>query len=457
LEHPDEWLDREDLVGVDANHVLPTDAWPGGSFASYHAYPYYPDFQRYEEGIADFVLDGRADAYAGYLTKLRDHHLRAGLPTLVTEFGVPSSIGSAHHGPQNRDQGGHGEREAMRIDAELMDTIHGVGLGGGFVFAWADEWFKFTWNTIDYELPPNRRQLWQNAWTNESHFGLLAIEPAHAPAVVDGDLAEWRDNGSQVIHESRGSVREVRAAKDEAYLYLAIVTDREEAWRDAPLVIGFDVLDGGAPALPEVGDVGWGAGDHAVVIAPDATATSMVRASADPLLLHYAVARAMIPLEDVAIVDPDSPVWHPHRLILNRPVTIPSTGDQYGAELMNVGRMRRGTSDPSDPAFDSRVTWNAAGTAVELRVPWAAVGFADPSSRQAYRAHRDGTTTTETVERVGIHVVADGEAHATRGYAWEPWQAVTWSERPKAGLEVLAQTVRALLDAAPADAPPTRR
>ena len=48
LRHPAEPLPREDLVGVDANHVRPTAAWPAGTFASYHAYPYYPDFQRHE-------------------------------------------------------------------------------------------------------------------------------------------------------------------------------------------------------------------------------------------------------------------------------------------------------------------------------------------------------------------------------------------------------------------------
>ena len=48
----------EDLVGVDANHVLPTDAWPGGTFASFHAYPYYPDFQRYEPGLQDEDWNG---------------------------------------------------------------------------------------------------------------------------------------------------------------------------------------------------------------------------------------------------------------------------------------------------------------------------------------------------------------------------------------------------------------
>jgi hypothetical protein len=40
--HPHEPLAREDLVGVDANHVAASAAWPGGTFASFHAYPTTP-------------------------------------------------------------------------------------------------------------------------------------------------------------------------------------------------------------------------------------------------------------------------------------------------------------------------------------------------------------------------------------------------------------------------------
>ena len=72
--------------------------------------------------------------------RVRRHH--ATMPTLVTEFGVPSSIGSAHAGPLGRDQGDHSEREAMATDASLLREIKDLGLGAGFVFEWTDEWFK---------------------------------------------------------------------------------------------------------------------------------------------------------------------------------------------------------------------------------------------------------------------------------------------------------------------------
>jgi hypothetical protein len=442
LVHPDEPLVEEDMVGIDANHVLATDAWPGGTFASYHAYPYYPDFQRYEAGIAGFELDGEPDNYAGYLTKLRDHHRAAGLPVMITEFGVPSSIGSAHHGPQGRNQGGHSEREAMAINAELMDVIHRLGLAGGLVFAWQDEWFKFTWNTIDLEIPSDRRQMWANPWTNEANFGLLAMEPGEAPIVViDGDRGEWEGNGSQVILEARGPVREVRAVKDEGYLYLGIVLDEGQSGSQSPVVIGFDTIEGGASTLPGVGAIGWDAGDYAITISPGGTAEIKVRASADPLVLQYAPIRA-VPFD--VDVSEQSTAWTNRRLLVNWPLVIPTTGEERAAEIIDVGVMIRGSSDPDDPRFDSRATWQSQGTFLEVRIPYAAIGFSDPSSLQAYRVSREGDITTEEVERLGIVVVAGGETHETSGYAWERWQSVGWRERPKAGIDQLRQVVERL-------------
>ena len=44
MRHPEEPIDKEDMVSVDPMHMKATAEWPGGFFASYHAYPYYPDF-----------------------------------------------------------------------------------------------------------------------------------------------------------------------------------------------------------------------------------------------------------------------------------------------------------------------------------------------------------------------------------------------------------------------------
>lgn len=423
IEHPSEPLETEDMVGIDANHIEAT-GWPGGYYASYHAYPYYPDFQRHEPEIAQFELDGRVDPYAGYLDQLRRHH--AEMPVVVLEYGLPSSLGSAHDGPLGRNQGGHTEQSAMAMNAELLRLQERVGIDGGFVFAWADEWFKFTWNTIDYELPPGRRQLWQNPLNNESNFGVIAVEDAAAPPiVVDGDVTDWSGARSQVIHEGRAGVREVAVARDTQYLYLRLGLDRPLD-EDAPVVIGFDTVDGGV-ALPEVG--GFAAADAAVVLRAS-EARAFVRRSNDPNTALYGRS--------------DGGPWNEQRLITNRAQVVPTTGERFPVEWHELNPLHAGVSDPGHPDFDSRTLWARRGDVVELRLPYMMVGYADPSSLQALRVAADGTLSTETVERLGIAVGRRTDVTETRGYAWEPWNGVEWVDRPKVGFSELAETLEDL-------------
>ena len=169
MRHPEEPIDKEDMVSVDPMHMKATAKWPGGFFASYHAYPYYPDFLRLQPSYRN-----AKDPYEAYLKDLRKHH--KGQAVMITEFGVPTGIGSAHLGPLGRDQGDHPEQEAGRMDADMMAAIKRQKLAGGLLFSYTDEWFKRTWNTMDMEKPEDRRQLWQNALTNEEQFGIVAAE-----------------------------------------------------------------------------------------------------------------------------------------------------------------------------------------------------------------------------------------------------------------------------------------
>lgn len=409
LRHPEEPLPEEDLVGVDANHVAATAAWPGGYFASYHAYPYYPDFLRHEPGLNAFRHRGRSDPYAGYLAALAAHH--AGLPVVVSEFGVPSSAGSAHRGPLGRDQGGHSEAAAMATDAGLLRMIHDLGLSGGFVFEWQDEWFKQTWNTRDTQVPADRRALWHDAWTNEQHFGLQAVEPADAPPV-------------RVLYRGGGPVREVAATHDAAHLRLRVRLASPPAGPSA-LAVGFDVVPGGAP-LPGAVAAGGGA-DYAVTV-DGAGARAWVRSAIDPL--------------EGAAAGPDGPAWSRRRLLTGRPVAGRDGRPARPAEHHDVGRLVAGDFEPGAAGFDSRASWRVSGSDVELRLPWAAVGMSDPSSRRALVVSAGGFASVG-VAGVGVSVAAGGQ-EVGAGYTWEPWDSVRWRARPKAGLAAFAAAVRAV-------------
>ncbi|HSK21570.1 MAG TPA: hypothetical protein VK906_00250, partial [Egicoccus sp.] len=390
---------------------------------------------------ADFELDGEVDNYAGYLTALRDHFVSQ--PLVVLETGVPSSIGSAHRGPLGRDQGGHTEVEAMTIMRDLVDIAERVDVAGAFLFEWADEWFKLTWNTRDLERPADRRPLWHNAMTNESYFGLLAVEPGGEGRVVtiDGSGDGFNRDNSQVIHEGAAPITEVRAIHDAERLFLRVLT-RGEPWQSTEgLTVTFDAVDGGGGALPDTAtDVP--AADVALRLA-DGEAHLLRRASLDPNLHVYGRAHGELEFDERDLA-PGSGVWEPVRQVVNRPLTVPTTGEAQPIEWHDLNPLRRGTTDPTSPDFDPHATWAAGDGVIELALPWGMLGFADPSSRQfLVPADTAGEFDTETVERLGISVVVgDGPRLDTAGYAWEQWQSVAWHERPKRGLGELVADLR---------------
>jgi hypothetical protein len=384
LKHPTEPLEREDLVGVDAMHVLSTTAWPSGTFASFHVYPYYPDFQRYEPGLEKTRWRGAPDRYAGYLTRLRDH-FSGTMPLLVTEFGVPSSLGNAHNGLRGRDQGGHTEREAMAIDADLLRLISHLKLGGGFVFAWSDEWFKPTWNTTDHQLA-GRRQLWHDPLTNEQWFGLIATD---SKPVVDASTEQTY---------KRGAVKYIHVWADASWVHIELAF-RSNAPRRFKL--GADVI----PGRERI--------DYRVKVDGD-TATLQVRRDLDPIRLDNG---------DRPYRAGANAPWHTYALITNR--AYHEAG--HPAELQIVGKLERG------------VTWTRSKDALTFKLPWSMLGMADPSSRTALGEGMPATM----VKIPGISfALVTGHEHVTHTFRWEPWNFTRYTERRKAGLGKLAAALR---------------
>jgi hypothetical protein len=405
LKHPDEPLEQEDLLQLDANHVQPTVDWPAGTFASYHAYPYYPDFLRHEPGLQTFHYAGRADPYAAYLTALRKHH--AAMPTMITEFGVPSSIGSAHHGPLGRDQGDHSEQDAMRLDAELLRLIRDQGMAGGFLFEWADEWFKFTWNTINHQ-DPRRRQLWHDTMTNEQYFGMLATDPADRP-----------ESARQQLMDAKGAwpARRVTASVDESYLHLQI---RLSGSPPGSVQLGFDVL----PSLtgtPMAGSLDRRPDAVLALNLVGRTGQAYLRDELDPVPLDYDVPQRLR--------GPAPTGWKPYELVINRAETVPSTGAKLPIEMQNAGLLRYGRWDS-----DSRALWHSDGAELTVRVPWALLGFADPSSH-AVGVPRSGDLTTQVSPGVTVSVAASGTDQAIGKVTWTDWARPSFTERLKRGAD----------------------
>lgn len=413
LRHPAEPLAREDLLQVDANHVRPTANWPAGTFASYHAYPYYPDFLRHEPALQDYQYQGRSDPYAGYLSELRRHH--PDMPTLITEFGVPSSIGSAHNGPLGRAQGDHSEQQAMQIDADLLTLIQDQGLSAGFLFEWADEWFKSTWNTAAHQ-DADRRPLWHDPMTAEQNFGLLAMDADGQPGGTPQQLLDT--NGGW-------PARKITAQIDEAYVTLNIGLGGSPP---DSLALGFDVLPG-LTGIPFVGSTDRRSDAVLALNLVARTGEAYLRNQLDPMPLDFAVppsGRAPAP---------DG--WKPFNLIVDRPLTVPTTRQKLPLELQNAGVLRYGAWDTNDPDADSRSIWHRDGDDLVVRVPWALLGFADPSSHEVAVPRPAGggraTLTTQVTPGITMSITAAGSAQSLNQMTWVNWTRPGYTERLKEG------------------------
>jgi hypothetical protein len=155
----------------------------------------------------------------------------------------------------------------------------------------------------------------------------------------------------------------------------------------------------------------------------------VIATETDPIQMMYAIARDYVPVERGP--------WVTQRLILNRPYRVPGTSEERPAELMDVGRLRWGTADPSAPDYDGRVTVAGDEAVTELRIPWALLTFSDPSKHMVWEPHPDGSVDALRVGALQIRLPGE-----TVEYDWDDWTEVRWHERRKAGWDTLARAFR---------------
>lgn len=450
LHHPDEPFTDEDLVSVDPMVVAPTTAWQAGYFTGYHLYPYYPDFMHLERANKTYIdAQGQPDPYMGYMAKMRAHH--AGLPFLVAEFGLPTSRGLAHRGALGRNQGFHTEAEAGRLLSQMIEEYHALGYDGAFLFAWQDEWHKFTWNTTELELPWERRAAWRNALTNEEQFGLIAVEAGRlkpTPIYLDGKVREWRRRRRGILKQPGLNLT---VSHDEAYLYL-LVQKAEGApwdWANDRIAIGFATLGQGSRTADRAP---WAQFPDPVetLLTVDGTGAELwINSAYDMYTWRYGQRERLFPV-DPAWPKAESGRFLPWQLVVSRPLTIPSTGEKLPLDAFRVGLLQQGVTDPASPNFNSLADWYSGGPNLEIRIPWMLLGFTDPSSHQVWAyPYAAGKIESATVPSLRISAQREGAGapSSSLAYTWPVWNLPTWHERPKQSYAILADLFRRLRQA----------
>jgi tetratricopeptide (TPR) repeat protein len=403
-----------DSETLDAMLVRTTSANVAGYFASYHAYPYYPDFI----GL-DSTYGAARSHYLGYLLDLKRHH--AGRALLIAEYGVPSSRGVAHLDADGMHHGGHDERAMAERDVQLTRDIRDAGLAGGILFAWLDEWFKHNWVTIDVEVPAERNRLWHNVMDAEQNYGLLGLYAGDSARPEPGaEPARWRALATLAANADT----RLRVGSDPAYLYLAIETP-----------VGMDAtrwtlaIDTDRPGSTEFELVLNDTTDAQLLVTPTYNPYLGPRPGMRPTDLDaFYNRRATIAARDAA--GPFDSLF----VATNR-FRVARDGRTFPARGVNRGRLRYGRAAAASLAD---WFWDRAAGVVEVRLPWGLLNVTDPSSRTVLARVRDpGPFGTEATNGFRFVLTAVGSGGAVtrlvpeRPYIWATWETPVWHERLK--------------------------
>lgn len=420
LDHPAEPQEQEDLASVNPNHIKPkkeTDL-----FASYHVYPYYPDFLNLEEKYLTYKdTRGENNSYAGYLHDLRAAH---DMPVLIAEFGIPASRGMTHRNAFGLNQGFMSEEQQGEALIHLYDDILAENMMGGLVFTWQDEWFKRTWNTMDLD-DPERRPFWSNAQTNEQQFGVMSFD--RLLVQPDGEVADWE--GIEPLGKENDNLY---VTHDERYLYV-----RSKKVNGNMPTFYFDVH----PSIgsENIGNAFFQSNKPEFKLSFDSEKKGALHVDAyyDTFLYQYGFDVPMLkPMPQKPVNN--GGVFNPIRLALNKEIVRPDTGEVLPFDYYETGAMRFGNSNPESADYDSLADYyvNDQTGDIEIRIPWLLLNIKDPSSLKATGdVFKEGLAAETAIDGIGIAVSDSDEAAKSipemNVYKWEPWNEPVSSERLK--------------------------
>lgn len=397
-----------------------------GLFASYHAYPYYPDFLNNDADLAKGRDALGPNNYLAYLRKLVAYHKKH--PVVISEFGVPSSRLVAHWQAQGMTHGGMDERKQGEVDARLLGNISESGCAGAVLFAWIDEWFKKNWLVIEFEEPLDRKPKWFNYQDAEENYGLIGHHPgAKGPtALIDGDPSDWKS----VPEYLAGNGLSMKLAADEGWLNMGIFWDRSRA--PDGFLVGIDTHDRnrGDHRLPFGLAAGSEAGLEFAILFQGGKAAVFADETYDLFFNANRKPYRSVPNADGRFA---MPMTESNRWRIGRDGTI------YEPRRQEIGWLKEGTRDRASKDFDSAAEWKRGDGFLEARIPWGLLNVSDPSSRAIVSApeglplSREGVPMTDGFRLALVAYRGDAFAGKAAFAASVPAAAAAPAAAPEAG------------------------
>ena len=437
---------------IDVEKILCTEHFLSGQFASYHVYPYYPDYLSYVtdwtpygiDAPLDFVdEDGRLNTYRAYLTALTNHHT---MPVVISEFGVSTGRGLAQKDANTgRNQGHMSETEQGDAIVECYEDIVASGCAGCCVFSWQDEWFKRTWNTM-YAIDMTRNPYWSDYQTNEQYFGLLSFDPGEDRCIsyVDGDISEWTE--SDIVVQGENSSLSMKY--DERFIYL-LIYKKELDFEAETLYIPVDTTPKSGSNFCRGENLLFDRNaDFIIRIHGKEDSEILVQERYEALRSTYsryvygfgAYYKENIPdVDSPEFVGIDMILKMSHFHLMDDPTAL--------GETFPTGQLRYGNANPESDAFDSLADFIHYGDYIEIKIPWQLLNFADPSKMAIHDDYYDGNYGIEYITintmYLGLSSASADRRIALKPAALEGWgNKVTYHERLKPSYYILQSVWR---------------
>ncbi|HYX71049.1 MAG TPA: hypothetical protein VE825_18075, partial [Terriglobales bacterium] len=393
-------------------------AFPAGLFASYSAFPYYPESLTREPEYVRARDSQGLNPVAGYLRALRS---RIPVPLVVGEYGISTAMGTRRVQVNGWNQGGHSEQSQADVLVRLASTIREAGCAGGIVFELADEWYRQGWMPEGYESPADRAPLWINELDPNKSYGLVGYR-TRGWQLFAGDDSEW-EKVAKLYGAARGAARDpydadrqiqsVQAAADEAYLYLRInvacldcVNGRHDGkthFDQAPWAVAFSTLPGhaGIQRLP------WGS-------LSDLSGVDFILLLGDPAQSKLLVAENYNPYIVAPRGDYPNEVQMSYRAGFTVALAPAGRFIEYPAGPGgSPSTVRYGDGNPAAKDYDSQAEWFAdlKHNALLVRIAWGKLLVTDPSSLRAFFGYSTDTGVRSAVSpgvEVGVFALAAG-------------------------------------------------
>lgn len=423
---------------VDVENVKCKETFFAGQFASYHIYPYYPDYYRLTD-------DHEENTYLQYLTDINNHH---SMPVVITEFGVPSSRGmAALEMGLGRNQGGMSETDQGEALISMYQDIMQAGSNGGIVFTWQDEWFKRTWNTmanINLKATP----YWSDYQTNEQYFGILSFDPGKEESVcyVDGEISEWKEE--DLVSEQNGTLLSMKY--DEKFIYFLVEEDGFHLNLNR-LYIPIDITKkSGATEATNLSISMSDAADFVIEINGKEESRVWVQARYDTLeaLFYDEITPYNIFSQEFPSVD--STTFNKIYMLLQidefyQMNEIGNADQQTDKKLENsefdmrnpyhysvmksyeTGLLTYGNANPNADDFNSLADFCAGDGFVEIKLPWQLLNFADPSNMYIH----DDYYEVYGVEYLKIDSINVGAGLGTEGIQMTEFELEPLGKKPE--------------------------